>query len=128
MLTRRPFKLPTSPADLGRAILEYLNSLNLPDSLTITKATIDSSVIGGTAAAAGTFTNLTTTGNSILGDAATDTLAVSGIGTFGGLVAQNMTATADMTIPSGYGVIIPDPYNAGAFTITAAGTAVMEVI
>ena len=38
--------------------------------------TIDGTVIGGASAAAGTFTTLTSTGNTVLGDASTDTLNV----------------------------------------------------
>lgn len=50
---------------------------------TISGATIDDCVIGGTTAAAGTFaaitgTNLTTTGNTALGNAITDTIGFYG--------------------------------------------------
>lgn len=41
-------------------------------------ATIDNTVIGGTTPAAGSFTTLSSTGTTRLGDAATDTIALYG--------------------------------------------------
>jgi len=41
---------------------------------TITGATINNAVIGGTTAAAGTFTNLTATGNCIIGNGSADSI------------------------------------------------------
>jgi hypothetical protein len=46
---------------------------------TISGATIDDCVIGGTTAVAGTFTALTATGNVALGDAAADTIGLYGV-------------------------------------------------
>jgi len=54
------------------------------DDLTISGGTVNNSVIGGTIPAAGTFTdltantNLSSTGNTTLGDAGTDTVTVNG--------------------------------------------------
>ena len=50
----------------------------MADSLTISGGTLDNSVIGGSTPAAGTFTTLTGNGNVTLGDAASDTVAVTG--------------------------------------------------
>ena len=47
------------------------------DTADIDAGTIDGVIIGGTTAAAGTFTNLTATGNTVLGDAATDTVTIT---------------------------------------------------
>lgn len=49
------------------------------DSGTITGATINNCVIGGTTAVAGTFTDLTSTGNTALGNAVTDTIGLYGV-------------------------------------------------
>lgn len=56
--------------------------------------TLDDFVIGGGTAAAGTFTNLTVTGNSTIGTAATDTFGVYGKTP----VVQRATAASHTTI------------------------------
>lgn len=58
----------------------------------INGGTIDNTVIGGTTAAAGTFTNLTSTGNTALGNAATDT-----IGFYGTTPTAQIAAAAQAT-------------------------------
>lgn len=47
------------------------------DTADINGGTVDGVVVGGSTAAAGTFTTLTSTGNTVLGDAATDTVTVN---------------------------------------------------
>lgn len=82
------------------------------NDLTISGGTVNNSVIGGTSAAAGTFTDLSATGNVILGDASGDSvtfnaatatipnnLAFSGTGTVKmpvGTTAQRPTGAAGM--------------------------------
>lgn len=92
MLTRVEFQFPQQPKlekltenekkllqyveDIKKAVAETFRTLNRPDVLVIDQATINDSAIGGTTAAAGTFTDLTSTGNTTLGNASTDTLNV----------------------------------------------------
>ena len=64
------------------------------DSGVITGATIDNSVIGATTPVAGTFTNLTSTGNTALGNAAADTIGMYGATP----VVQRATAASHTTI------------------------------
>jgi hypothetical protein len=59
------------------ALQAMWNTLNRDGALAISGATIDGSIIGGAVPAAGTFTDLTVTGNTILGDAAGDSVAVN---------------------------------------------------
>lgn len=65
------------------------------DTADIDAGTIDGAVIGGTTAAAGTFTDLTATGNTVLGDAATDTVTITAD------VASNIIPSADDTYDLG---------------------------
>lgn len=65
------------------------------DTADIDAGTIDGAVIGGTTAAAGTFTDLTATGNTVLGDAATDTVTITAD------VASNVIPSADDTYDLG---------------------------
>ena len=63
----------------------------------ITGGTVNGAVIGGTTPAAGTFTTLTSTGNTVLGDASTDTLNVGNGGLIkdaSGNVGVNVTPNA----------------------------------
>ena len=57
----------------------------------IDSGAIDGTTIGANSAAAGTFTNLTATGNTVLGDAATDTVTLTAD------VASNIIPSADNT-------------------------------
>jgi len=74
------------------------------DSGTITGATINNSVIGATTPVAGTFTNLTATGNVALGDATTDTVGFYGVA---GIAQRAAASQAAMTLTTattgGYG-------------------------
>jgi hypothetical protein len=73
--------------DLGSSALEWqdlhldgtanIDSL-VADTADINGGTVDGAVIGGSTAAAGTFTNLIANGNVDLGDAATDSITVTG--------------------------------------------------
>jgi hypothetical protein len=74
----RGTEIDTEFNSIATAVATKANST----SPTLSGGTIDNAVIGGTIAAAGTFTALTSTGNTLLGDAATDTLNVGA----GGLV------------------------------------------
>ena len=65
------------------------------DTADINAGTIDGAVIGGTNAAAGTFTDLTATGNTVLGDAATDTVTITAD------VASNVIPSVDDTYDLG---------------------------
>ena len=57
-------------------------------------AAIDNCIIGGTTAAAGTFTNLTATGNSVLGNASTDTHTITGNITASGAISSSGAITS----------------------------------
>ena len=61
-------------------------------------AAIDNCVIGGTTAVAGTFTNLTATGNSVLGNAASDTHTIIGNITASGAISASGVITANTFI------------------------------
>jgi hypothetical protein len=74
----RGTEIDTEFNNIATAVATKANST----SPTLSGGTIDNAVIGGTTAAAGTFTTLTSTGNTVLGDAATDTLNVGA----GGLI------------------------------------------
>ena len=70
----------------------------------IDSGTIDNCVIGGATAVAGTFTNITATGNTSLGDAASDTHSFRGHVTHSaaftssaGITASNLTISGDIT-------------------------------
>ena len=65
------------------------------DNGTITGATINNSVIGATTPVAGTFTNLTVTGNTALGDAITDTVGFYGTA---GIAQRASSAQAALTL------------------------------
>lgn len=65
----------------------------------INGGTIDGTAIGGASAAAGTFTDLTVTGNTTLGDAASDTIDINGVTRIVG-VANTFEAPAAGTINS----------------------------
>jgi hypothetical protein len=71
-----------------------------------------------------TVPNWTVTGN----------LVVNGTGTFTGsaisfgLFLSAMTATADISIPPGFGAVVPGPYNTGAFTVTIGAGSVLQVL
>ena len=64
------------------------------DEGAITGATIDNCVIGGTTAVAGTFTTLTSTSTTALGNAASDTIGLYGATP----VVQRATAASHTTI------------------------------
>lgn len=64
------------------------------DEGAIAGVTIDNSVIGGTMAAAATFTDVTATGNTALGNAASDTIGMYGATP----VVQRATAASHTTI------------------------------
>ena len=57
-------------------------------------AAIDNCVIGATTAVAGTFTNLTATGNSVLGNASTDTHTITGHITASGNISASLPSTS----------------------------------
>jgi hypothetical protein len=59
---------------------------------------IQNTPIGGTVAAAGTFTDLTVNGNTILGDAATDTITLTGRFVAGTVLRSSQTATDTLAI------------------------------
>jgi hypothetical protein len=74
------------------------------DSGTITGATINNCVIGGTTPVAGTFTNLTSTGNTALGDAATDTLGFFGTTAIAQRAGATQATIGTTTATTGSGV------------------------
>ncbi len=57
-------------------------------------ATLDDSVIGGTTAAAGTFTNLTSTGNSRFGNTSADTVGFYTVAGVAQSASSNQAAVA----------------------------------
>jgi hypothetical protein len=65
------------------------------NSGTIKGATIDNCVIGATTPVAGTFTNLTSTGNTAIGDAVTDTVGFFGTA---GIAQRANSAQAALTL------------------------------
>ncbi len=72
----------------------YIDSLEA-DTADINAGTIDNAVIGGSTAVAGTFTTLTATGDTVLGNAATDTVTVTAD------VASDLIPSADNTYDLG---------------------------
>jgi hypothetical protein len=65
---------------------------------TINGGAINGTVIGGSTAAAGTFTNLTATGNTTLGDAVSDIIKITGsVSISGSLLATSSWATNALT-------------------------------
>lgn len=78
--------------------------------------TIDNTVIGGTTAVAGTFTNLTSTGDTALGNAATDKVGFYGVTTITQRAAAQQAALTLVTAnTTGY-----------AFTTAAAFTSFID--
>jgi len=71
---------------------------------TINGGNINNTVIGGTTPAAGTFTNLTSTGNTILGNATSDLIAVTGSVSISGSlsIVGTLNATSSNAISSSY--------------------------
>lgn len=71
---------------------------------TINGGNINNTVIGGTTPAAGTFTNLTSTGNTILGNATSDLIAATGSVSISGSlsIVGTLNATSSNAISSSY--------------------------
>lgn len=86
-------KLPTLAGQAGKLVKVNAGAtgLDTTDAPDINGGTIDGAVIGGTSPAAGTFTNLTATGNTVIGNAATDTVTVTAD------VASSLIPSADNT-------------------------------
>lgn len=64
---------------LGKALSDFIGGLNAAGALYITQTvldtcTLENTAIGGTTPAAGTFTNLTVNGNTVIGDASGDSI------------------------------------------------------
>jgi hypothetical protein len=83
VFTKQRFKPPQITGDaskdvyeLGLAIAKYLRTLEDKGALTLDQATIDGTTVGATTPSTGNFTTLSSTGNTTLGDASTDTLNV----------------------------------------------------
>jgi hypothetical protein len=69
------------------------------DTADINGGTIDATAIGGSTAAAGAFTTLTTSGNTTLGDASTDTVTVNGyMGVGGGATSSRAIQVLSSTL------------------------------
>jgi hypothetical protein len=66
------------------------------DGALITNSTVDSTPIGTSAPASGTFTNLKATGMVTLGDGPGDVVNVAGMTAFSGVVMLNQDPTADL--------------------------------
>ncbi|MBU4421550.1 hypothetical protein KKB41_01120, partial [Patescibacteria group bacterium] len=74
----------------------------------LSTSTLDGVVIGGSTAAAGTFTTLTTTGGALLGDTVDDVIG------FGGLIGTNFWPNANNTLDIGrFGTAWQDIYASG---------------
>jgi len=95
-------------AGAGAAVSDFTANLAM-SSVNITGGTIDGTVIGGSSAAAGTFTTLSATGNTTLGDAAGDVTQNKG-----GFAAQGTGSPG-----SGSGVEINFGLVAGEGTVQA---------
>ena len=105
----------------------------------ITGGTINGAVIGGSTPAAGTFTTLSSTGNTVLGDAAADTVTVTGtiLGasplTFEGTTSDSYKTTIAITDPTANRTVtIPDRTGTirvatAIATITASATPTVDL-
>ncbi len=91
-------------------------------TIDINGGTIDGTVIGGAASAAGTFTALASTGNTTLGDATTDSVTVNGYVGIGGAPSTQIglrLISAALTGTSQYGM---------ASVITGTSSATTQII
>lgn len=111
----------TAGATAGDQVLAITKEdLMITDPVNISSGTINGTVIGGTNPAAGTFTNLTVTGNTILGNASGDSLTIT-VGTI--TLGANYTETRNVgTYPAGNSAVLTHTVTAAA---DAGGTTAM---
>lgn len=83
-------------------INQMFNALGYPSFVAITGGTIDGTIIGGTTPAAGTFTNLATTGSTTLTGLTTTTLAITQGAIISGTYLPVLTNVANLDASTAY--------------------------
>ncbi len=111
-------------AGAGAAVSDFTANLAM-SSVNIDGGAIDGTTIGGSSAAAGTFTTLSSTGNTTLGDASGDTVTVNGTVQPGVVVSGSSSGDAVRITQTGAGnaLVVEDSANPDStpFIVEASG-------